>query len=135
MCRPSPPSRQDGAHLKRERGVPYASGCGIPSSHVATLVNIRDAVHADRLPQCGPEARWCSVCADLLGCIFRESRLAPAQATPLETFWPIVVIAIAIPEIYSVFTFIDPAENQAGAQVRWEASCGRRLYEWRVKKV
>merc|ERR1711939_1301877 len=26
------------------------------------------------------------------------------QQTPLETFWPIVVIAIAIPEIYSVFT-------------------------------
>jgi hypothetical protein len=42
------------------------------------------------------------------------------QATPLETFWPIVVFALAIPEIYSVFTFIDPAENQAGAQVNWE---------------
>merc|ERR1711869_50155 len=27
------------------------------------------------------------------------------QQTPLETFWPIVVIAIAIPEIYSVFSF------------------------------
>merc|ERR1719388_25290 len=27
------------------------------------------------------------------------------QQTPLETFWPLVVIAIAIPEIYSVFTF------------------------------
>merc|ERR1719409_2499345 len=27
------------------------------------------------------------------------------QQTPLETFWPIVVVAIAIPEIYSVFTF------------------------------
>jgi len=43
------------------------------------------------------------------------------QATPLETFWPVVVIAIAIPEIYSVFTFRDPAaENQVGAQVNWE---------------
>merc|ERR1719460_2808761 len=42
------------------------------------------------------------------------------QETPLETFWPVVVFAIAIPEIYSVFTFIDPAENQAGAQVNWE---------------
>merc|ERR1740138_95436 len=43
------------------------------------------------------------------------------QQTPLETFWPIVVIAIAIPEIYSVFTFRDPAtENQVGAQVNWE---------------
>merc|ERR1719321_87330 len=27
------------------------------------------------------------------------------QQTPLETFWPVVVGAIAIPEIYSVFTF------------------------------
>merc|ERR1711871_471815 len=27
------------------------------------------------------------------------------QQTPLETFWPAVVIAIAIPEIYSVFSF------------------------------
>jgi len=27
------------------------------------------------------------------------------QQTPLETFWPAVVLAIAIPEIYSVFTF------------------------------
>jgi len=43
------------------------------------------------------------------------------QATPLETFWPVVVFAIAIPEIYSVFTFRDPAtENQVGAQVNWE---------------
>merc|ERR550514_35895 len=27
------------------------------------------------------------------------------QQTPLETFWPLVVLTIAIPEIYSVFTF------------------------------
>ena len=65
-----------------------------------------------------------------------ENRPAPAQATPLETFWPVVVIAIAIPEIYSVFTFRDPAtENQVGAQVRWEAACGLLLYEWRAKNV
>ena len=57
------------------------------------------------------------------------------QATPLETFWPVVVIAIAIPEIYSVFTFIDPAENSADRQVRWEITCGRRLYSCRVKIV
>jgi hypothetical protein len=30
------------------------------------------------------------------------------QQTPLETFWPAVVAAIAIPEIYSVFTFNEP---------------------------
>merc|ERR1712182_158244 len=30
------------------------------------------------------------------------------QQTPLETFWPAVVAAIAIPEIYSVFTFQEP---------------------------
>merc|ERR1719235_2994659 len=27
------------------------------------------------------------------------------QETPLQTFWPAVVLAIAIPEIYSVFSF------------------------------
>merc|ERR1711904_414923 len=31
------------------------------------------------------------------------------QRTPLQTFWPTVVLAIAIPEIYSVFTFETPA--------------------------
>merc|ERR1711988_1348571 len=30
------------------------------------------------------------------------------QQTPLETFWPAVVAAIAIPEIYSVFSFQEP---------------------------
>jgi len=30
------------------------------------------------------------------------------QETPLQTFWPAVVAAIAIPEIYSVFTFKEP---------------------------
>merc|ERR1719377_113203 len=31
------------------------------------------------------------------------------QETPLQTFWPWVVAAIAIPEIFSVFTFETPA--------------------------
>merc|ERR1719393_821403 len=31
------------------------------------------------------------------------------QQTPLQTFWPAVVFAIAIPEIFSVFTFTNPA--------------------------
>merc|ERR1711934_447347 len=35
------------------------------------------------------------------------------QQTPLETFWPIVVIAIAIPEIYSVFSFETVGANDA----------------------
>merc|ERR1719161_1718126 len=35
------------------------------------------------------------------------------QETPLETFWPIVVIAIAIPEIYSVFTFETVGANDS----------------------
>merc|ERR1712224_725908 len=30
------------------------------------------------------------------------------QQTPLETFWPAVVAAIAIPEIFSVYTFQEP---------------------------
>jgi hypothetical protein len=35
------------------------------------------------------------------------------QQTPLQTFWPAVVAAIAIPEIYSVFTFKQPWDQQA----------------------
>eukprot|EP00747_Dinoflagellata_sp_TGD_P146322 gnl/TRDRNA2_/TRDRNA2_176684_c1_seq2.p1 gnl/TRDRNA2_/TRDRNA2_176684_c1~~gnl/TRDRNA2_/TRDRNA2_176684_c1_seq2.p1 ORF type:complete len:326 (-),score=64.71 gnl/TRDRNA2_/TRDRNA2_176684_c1_seq2:310-1287(-) len=35
------------------------------------------------------------------------------QQTPLEAFWPAVVAAIAIPEIYSVFTFQKPGLNGA----------------------
>merc|ERR1711904_286012 len=37
------------------------------------------------------------------------------QATPLETFWPAVVTAIAIPEIFSVFTFQDPTKGEQWA--------------------
>merc|ERR550514_1982626 len=36
------------------------------------------------------------------------------QQTPLQTFWPAVVLAIAIPEIYSVFTFETPALFSGG---------------------
>ena len=36
------------------------------------------------------------------------------QQTPLEKFWPAVVLAIAIPEIYSVFTFETPALFSGG---------------------
>merc|ERR1719408_44756 len=36
------------------------------------------------------------------------------QQTPLETFWPAVVAAIAIPEIYSVFTFEEPGGKIGG---------------------
>merc|ERR1719333_702971 len=32
------------------------------------------------------------------------------QQTPLENFWPAVVAAIAIPEVFSVFTFQNPTE-------------------------
>merc|ERR1711871_284075 len=37
---------------------------------------------------------------------------AAFQQTPLQTFWPIVVFAIAIPEIYSVFTFQEAGVNE-----------------------
>jgi hypothetical protein len=33
------------------------------------------------------------------------------QQTPLQTFWPAVVFAIAIVEVYSVFTFQNPASR------------------------
>merc|ERR550514_260274 len=34
------------------------------------------------------------------------------QFTPLQTFWPAVVAAIAIPEVFSVFTFKPPEAEQ-----------------------
>merc|ERR1711981_1266240 len=34
------------------------------------------------------------------------------QQTPLQAFWPAVVAAIAIPEIYSVFTFEEPGTGK-----------------------
>merc|ERR1711985_136155 len=40
------------------------------------------------------------------------------QETPLETFWPAVVAAIAIPEIYSVFTFEEPG-GKLGTGESW----------------
>jgi len=36
---------------------------------------------------------------------------AAFQQTPLQQFWPIVVFAIAIPEIYSVFTFNEQGDE------------------------
>jgi hypothetical protein len=35
------------------------------------------------------------------------------QETPLQTFWPYVVFAIALPEISSVFTFVDPNDSKS----------------------
>jgi len=37
---------------------------------------------------------------------------AAFQQTPLQQFWPIVVFAIAIPEIYSVFSFQEAGKNE-----------------------
>jgi len=37
------------------------------------------------------------------------------QQTPLQAFWPAVVAAIAIPEIFSVFTFQDPSKGEQWA--------------------
>jgi len=34
------------------------------------------------------------------------------QETPLQTFWPAVVVAIAIPEVFSVFSFNSPLGGQ-----------------------
>merc|ERR1719399_606691 len=38
------------------------------------------------------------------------------QETPLQTFWPYVVFAIALPEVTSVFTFVDPATSKSLAK-------------------
>merc|ERR1712087_985319 len=37
------------------------------------------------------------------------------QETPLQTFWPIVVVFISIPEVFSVFTFVSPFGGETWA--------------------
>jgi hypothetical protein len=37
------------------------------------------------------------------------------QETPLQAFWPAVVAAIAIPEVFSVFSFQDPSRGEQWA--------------------
>merc|ERR1711869_115606 len=50
------------------------------------------------------------------------------QQTPLETFWPAVVFAIAIPEIFSVATFVEPNnENDSLWAIDPEKFDGKRL--------
>lgn len=46
------------------------------------------------------------------------------QQTPLQAFWPAVVAAIAIPEIYSVFSFQDPAAGAAKWEMRTDHVAG-----------
>merc|ERR1712139_8106 len=40
---------------------------------------------------------------------------AAFQATPLQNFWPAVVTALAIPEVFSVLTFQDPSKGEQWA--------------------
>jgi light-harvesting complex I chlorophyll a/b binding protein 4 len=50
------------------------------------------------------------------------------QSTPLQTFWPAVVAAIAIPEVFSVFTFKDMFASEDGEQMTnqlWEVKTDR----------
>merc|ERR1712199_95679 len=42
------------------------------------------------------------------------------QQTPLQSFWPAVVAAIAIPEIFSVFSFENPAEQNPLTAEYWK---------------
>merc|ERR1719321_2284740 len=46
------------------------------------------------------------------------------QQTPLQTFWPYVVGIIAIPEIFSVFTFNDPGDYFEGGPSLWTMKDG-----------
>jgi hypothetical protein len=41
------------------------------------------------------------------------------QETPLQQFWPAVVAAIAIPEVFSVFTFNSPSDYFKGGPSLW----------------
>jgi len=47
------------------------------------------------------------------------------QQTPLETFWPAVVAAIAIPEVYSVFSFQEPG-GKIGSGESWAMKTDRQ---------
>jgi len=47
------------------------------------------------------------------------------QQTPLQTFWPVVVAAIAIPEVFSVFSFENPASRDAD---------GKPAQPWTIRK-
>jgi hypothetical protein len=46
------------------------------------------------------------------------------QETPLQQFWPAVVAAIAIPEIFSVFTFNSPSDYFEGGPSLWTMKDG-----------
>jgi len=37
------------------------------------------------------------------------------QQTPLQTFWPVVLVALAVPEVFSVFKFQSPFEGERWA--------------------
>merc|ERR1740116_134321 len=52
------------------------------------------------------------------------------QQTPLQTFWPAVLVAIAIPEIFSIFSFQEPA-NIVGLQ----STPGREVWAIRTDHV
>jgi hypothetical protein len=47
------------------------------------------------------------------------------QQTPLQTFWPVVVAAIAIPEVFSVFTFNAPMTGSLDSEKLWTVQTGR----------
>jgi hypothetical protein len=47
------------------------------------------------------------------------------QQTPLQTFWPAVVAAIAIPEVFSVFTFNPPEAALSPGKGPWTLKTGR----------
>jgi hypothetical protein len=46
------------------------------------------------------------------------------QETPLQQFWPAVVAVIAIPEIFSVFTFNEPSDYFQGGPSLWTMKDG-----------
>lgn len=41
-----------------------------------------------------------------------EARVQAFQETPLQDFWPAVVLAISVAEVFSVFSFQNPAGNE-----------------------
>eukprot|EP00747_Dinoflagellata_sp_TGD_P150416 gnl/TRDRNA2_/TRDRNA2_177107_c0_seq10.p1 gnl/TRDRNA2_/TRDRNA2_177107_c0~~gnl/TRDRNA2_/TRDRNA2_177107_c0_seq10.p1 ORF type:complete len:214 (+),score=52.97 gnl/TRDRNA2_/TRDRNA2_177107_c0_seq10:382-1023(+) len=51
------------------------------------------------------------------------------QETPLQKFWPLVILAIAIPEMYSVFTFNNPADGYSTWTIKSDHEPGNLGYD------
>jgi hypothetical protein len=57
------------------------------------------------------------------------------QQTPLEVFWPSVVAAIAIPEVFSVYTFAEPGKGSERWTMRTDQVPGTLSWKLGIDRV